>query len=323
MTSLQKPPEEDRPTRVVARILVLVILLLGVGLAVWTAVTGQRIELTETESLASIEGRDVTEAGGLDINVVEEVGGPVPVVFLHDADVAGGVLWDATVDRLGDRFKAVRVDLPGFGLSERVPDPGSGHTVASMAEVVSEVIAERFEIPVVAAGAGLGGEVAAEIAVTRPELVRGVVMIDVDFWSEQGWLHFFETAPWVGRAVVHTFEAGGRLGTDRWAPNCDDGGWCPTASQAEARELAASVENTTDSIKAFLETPASSLVPSDLDEIAAPVAYVWSTEGDVPASSVEMTEEPLSDLALYESDAWKVQLEDPATVAEAIEAVGG
>lgn len=302
----------------------LVLMVIGVGVAVWTAVTEQRIELTETESLDRLERGATEQVGSLSINVEAGAGGPTPVVLLHDVDVAGGVTWDGVIRRFDDSLRPLSVDLPGFGLSERIPAPGTPHTVAAMAEVVAEIIDDRFDAPVVAAGVGLGGEVAAEIAVIQPDLIRAVVLIDVDFWGEaRDWLGDLETFPWVGRAVVHTVEAGGRLGLERWAPHCEEGGWCPTPDQVFARQQAASVANTTDSIKAFRETPASSLVPSDLDEITVPVTFVWSTEGVVPAESVEMTAERLPRLSVIEVDAWDAHLDAPGEVARVIESVAG
>ena len=78
------------------------------------------------------------------LNVVTQGEGTMPVVLLHDADVAGGVTWDGVVAGLDPRFAVMRVDLPGFGLSERLPTEGSRHTVASMAEEVADVIRQTY-----------------------------------------------------------------------------------------------------------------------------------------------------------------------------------
>lgn len=321
--SLQKPPAPDRPSRILGRFLVLVILLILVGVAVWSSVTEQRIELIETTSLESIDRAETSDVDGLSINVVEGTGGPVPVVLLHDFDVAGSLLLSPVADQVDGRFYPVRVDLPGFGLSERIPVPGRLHTVAAMAEIMAGVIRERYDIPVVVAGVGLGGEVAAEIAVTHSEVIRGLVMIDTDFWEESDWVGIAETLPYVGTAVVHNFEASGRYGLDRWAPRCDGGGWCPTADQIAARDRAASIVDTTSSLSAFLETPESSLVPAELDAISVPSAYVWSADGVVPRESVDMIISRMSGVSVIEAGVWRAHLESPGSVIEAIELVGG
>jgi pimeloyl-ACP methyl ester carboxylesterase len=300
----------------------LVVLVLAAGLTVWTSVTNQRIDLIEDVPAREIELIDFTMVGNLRINVVTEPGGVVPVILLHDRDVAGGVTLDDVAGGLEGRFQAVRLDLPGYGLSDRLPSEGLGHTVASMAQVVSAVIEERFAIPVVIAGVGFGGRVAAEVAVSSPDLVRGVVLIDVDFWEEDGWIERIERLPWVGRAVTFSFETGGRFAMDMWAPNCAEGGWCPRQNQIAARGITTTIRGSTDSIRSSLRTQPSSLVPSDLAKIVAPVAYVWSRDGDVPFDSVERVKKELPNMTVTEVDAWQAHLESPGAVIDAIDMVG-
>jgi pimeloyl-ACP methyl ester carboxylesterase len=307
---------------VLVRIITLVLLVVVAGVLVWAAVTNQRIDLTEDTALETLDLTTFVTSDGTSLNVLHEGEGTVPLVLLHDADVAGGVLWDDVVAALDPKFDVIRVDLPGWGLSERLPEEGTGHTVASMAVAVGEVIADSFDQPVVVAGVGLGGEVAAEIAVNAPDMVAGVVMIDVDFYKRDGWVEFLEKLPWLGRAVTYAFETGGPLASGRWAPNCESGGWCASPSQVEARNLAETVEATTDSVRAYRRTPAASLVPSKLGEITAPVSYLWSQEGDVPRESVDKVRDalPATQVEGY-AEAWKVHLDQPAEVAAAIAAV--
>ncbi len=322
MSGLQEPPTRSRPTRILIRILPLALLVLAVGAAVWTSVTNQRIDLIEDVPAREIDLVDFTMVGDIRINVMTESGGVIPVILLHDSDVTGGAMLDGVAAELGGRFQAVRIDLPGYGLSDRLPNEGPGHTVASMAQVVTTVIEERFAIPVVVVGTGLGGRVAAEVAVTRPGLVRGVVLVDVDFWEEAGWKEIIERLPWVGRAVTFTFETGGRFATDIWTPNCADGGWCPNQNQIAAREIATTIRGSTDSIRSFLRTEPSSLVPSDLSGISVPVAYVWSRDGDVPFDSVERVKQLLPDMTVSEVDVWKAHLQSPGVVVDAVDVVG-
>lgn len=320
--SLQPPPKKERPTRVLARLVVLSVLVVAVGFLVWSSVIGQRIDLIETAEPADFELESPSLVDGLTINVVTEPGGPTPVVLLHDVDVAGGVLWDGVVGELGEEYTPVRIDLPGFGLSSRIVQEGRLHTVASMGDVVATVLAERFVDPVIMAGVGMGGKVAAEVTVTRPDLVAGLVLVDVDFWDNPTWTERLERLPFVGRAFAHTFETGGALGMRRWAPQCAEGGWCPTAHQQERRNQATTVRGSTDSIWSFRRTPPASLVPSDLDQITVPVMFVWSTDGDVPSTSVGRLEAVIGHLQVTEAEAWKAHLEMPDVVAAAVAAVG-
>lgn len=322
MTGLQKPPSTERSSRLFGRLVFLIFLLALVAIAIWTAVTSQRIDLIEATSLESLERADTIEVGGLSINIEEGEGGPIPVILLHDFDVTGSALLEGVAGEVDGRFRPVLVDLPGFGLSQRIPEPGDSHTVAAMAELIASILTERYDLPVVVVGIGLGGQVGAELAVIEPDLVRGLVMVDVDFSPEEDWVDFAEGLPYLGPAVIHTFEAGGRFGVDRWAPDCEDGGWCPSAGQIAARDLAASIEDTTASLSAFLETPRSSLVPSELDAITVPAAYVWSRQGPVPASSVDTITERVPGMSVLEAAVWKAHLESPQTVVEAVDLVG-
>jgi pimeloyl-ACP methyl ester carboxylesterase len=246
----------------------------------------------------------------------------VPLLLLHDIDVAGSVIWDGVAARLDPVFTTLRVDLPGFGLSERIPGEGRRHTVASMAEQMAELLEQELEQPVLIAGVGLGGEVGAEIAVIRANLVSGLVMIDVDFYKPDGWLQLVEKFPWLGTAVTLAFETSGPFAAERWAPNCADGGWCPTQSQVAARDQAVVIVDTTNSMRAFRRTPAASVVPSKLNEITAPVHYLWSQQGDVPRESVDQVQEVLPE-AQFDvlADAWKAHLDLPRDVAAAILAI--
>jgi pimeloyl-ACP methyl ester carboxylesterase len=298
---------------------VLIVLLVGAGAAIWTQVTRDRIGLIEDVSLDDLGIDPVVTATGTRLNVVREGEGAVPLVLLHDADVAGGVTWDGVVSGIDPRFAVMRIDLPGFGFSERVPDEGSRHTVASMAEEVSDVIRQAYGDGVVIAGVGLGGEVAAEIAATQPSLVSGLLMVDVDFYRSEGWIEMVEKLPWVGTAATYALETAGPLAADRWAPNCEAGGWCPTTSQSVARDLAETIVDTSESIRAFRRTPAASQVPSKLGEITVPTRYLWSQAGVVPRESVDRVQEAMPGAAFeVVPDAWRAHLDSPEMVAAAI-----
>src|SRR5690606_10342943 len=117
--------------------------------------------------------------------------------------------------------------------STRTREPGTAHTVAQMGRDIAAVIEERFDGPVVLAGVGLGGEVAAEVAATHQELVSGLVLVDVDFWREEGWRERSQRLWLVGHAMTFRYETSGGSARSTWAPYCGEGGWCPTADQAQ------------------------------------------------------------------------------------------
>jgi pimeloyl-ACP methyl ester carboxylesterase len=305
--------------------LTLVALVAGVGVLVWAFSVDSRIDLVEDLTVASLELDPETfvTVSDLDIHVVDLTVGDLPVVLLHDVDVSGGVVFDQLAPLLEGDLRAVTLDLPGFGLSERMPTEGAHHTVGAMAGVVADVVQQRYGSPVVLVGVGLGGEVAAEVAVVRPETVLGLVLVDVDFWSIDGWRERMQRWPFIGRPLTFTFETSGSRAMETWAPHCDEGGWCPTADQMRKRGVTAAIIDSTDSINAFRETRPASFVPTDLDQITIPVAYVWSLDGEVPHESVERINGEIPDMTIFDVDTWMAHVEMPGEVVEAIRSVAG
>lgn len=301
----------------------LLILAAVAGLVIFTAVTNQRVDLTEDRSTDTLELDDTATIDGLRINVTQDDGGPSPVVLLHDFDVTGGLVLDDLSSALGDGFHGVRVDLPGFGYSDRVPATGPQHTVAGMAEDIAALIEERFPQPVPVIGVGLGGEVAAELAHTYQNVVTGVVLVDVDFDADPTFPESLEGLPWVGRAAVYTWETGGRFAVETWAPNCESGGWCPSDAELAERATIIQLAATTDSLWSFRRTPSAALAPANLGEIEVPAAYVWSSSGDVEQEAVEAIAADWEGLQMFESPTFAAHLEDPATVASALSSILG
>ena len=300
----------------------LLVLAAAAGIVIYTAVTNQTANLTEDVRPVNLELEDTTVIDGFVTNVREDQGGPTPVVILHDVDVTGGLILDDLANALDDAYHGVRIDLPGFGYSTRMPEQGPPHTVAGMAELVAPVLEERFNEPVVVIGVGLGGEVGAEMAVSYPELVAGLVMVDVDFWGREQFPAGLESIPWVGKAATYTWETGGRFALSEWAPHCDDGGWCPSDDELSARSEIIEIENTTDSLHSFRRTHEAALAPENLDQISVPTAYVWSVRGGVSQDTIDRLSEEIPGLAVTESDTFQAHLDDPTNVTLALGELG-
>ncbi|MBI3751445.1 MAG: alpha/beta fold hydrolase [Chloroflexi bacterium] len=93
------------------------------------------------------------------------------IVFLHGAIVLS--MWGPQVDRLGDRYRCVVVDLPGHG---RLAGQRFGLDVA--VEIVRAAIDEAAGGRALVVGLSLGGYVAMALAAEHPERVRGLVVAD-------------------------------------------------------------------------------------------------------------------------------------------------
>jgi len=321
MRGLQAPPKAESPSRVAGRFVALLILAAGAGIAIYTAVTNQNADLIEDIRPVNLDLEDAIVIDGFRTNLRIDEGGPTPVVILHDADIAGGLVLDDLSAGLPQEYHGVRIDLPGFGYSARMPTEGPQHTVSGLAELVAPVLQEQFSAPVQVIGVGLGGEVGAELALSYPELVAGLTMVDVDFWAEPGFPQSLESIPWLGKAATYTWETGGRFALDNWAPHCEEGGWCPTAEELSIRSVIVEVENTTDSLHAFMSTHDAALAPTNLDQIVVPLTYVWSTDGAVGQDTIDRLVEELPGLTVTESPSFHAHLEDPGTVVGAFQSL--
>lgn len=111
---------------------------------------------------------------GMSVRYRREGSGP-PLVLLHGT-ASSLDTWDGWAARLDDHFEVVRVDLPGFGLTG--PDPEARYRVADTVAFL-----ERFRVamglgPMLLGGNSLGGQVAWEYALTHPEHVEKLVLVD-------------------------------------------------------------------------------------------------------------------------------------------------
>ncbi len=101
-------------------------------------------------------------------------GGPAKVVFLHGGG-QNAHTWDTVILGLG--LPALAVDLPGHGRSAWREDGDYGPKLNAVA--VEPVIAELAPEADLVVGMSLGGLTAMRLAVTAPQLVPGLVMVDV------------------------------------------------------------------------------------------------------------------------------------------------
>lgn len=321
--SLQKPPSDKSGGGVVGKFIVLVVMASLAGIVIYSAVLSQRADLTEDVRLVDLELTDSVVIDGVTLNWAEEGDGPITLVLLHDDEITGMLSLGDLAASLGESHRVVRVDLPGFGLSTRFPVESPIHTVSGMAAVVSDALESRLDDGFVIGGVGFGAEVAAEVALTRPELVSGLILIGADFEATPTSSESLQSLPGIGKAAVYTWETGGRFALDEWAPHCGEGGWCPDQADLAARSTIVEVRGSTDSMYAFRRTPEASLASTNLGEITVPIAYVRSTRGAIEDEAVAYVREQVTTVAVIESASFAAHLEDPAAIEEAMTSVAG
>jgi 3-oxoadipate enol-lactonase len=100
----------------------------------------------------------------------EVKGSGVPVLFLHQG-IADGRVWDNQWISFAPSYRLARCDLAGFGRS-----PISKIPIAH-ARDVADALDEVGVSGAAVVGGSLGGRVALELAVGRPDLVRALVLV--------------------------------------------------------------------------------------------------------------------------------------------------
>jgi pimeloyl-ACP methyl ester carboxylesterase len=153
--------------------LALVVLVLGGIALAWTP-DGDAAELrAEYGGPAS---RFVDLGGGLRVHVRDQGKRDGPAVMLIHGSNASLHTWEPWVERLGDRYRIVTLDMPGHGLTGAHPraDYSEAMWVDTIHRVAAALALPRFVI----GGNSMGGELAWKYALAHPDRVRGLILID-------------------------------------------------------------------------------------------------------------------------------------------------
>ncbi len=96
-----------------------------------------------------------------------------PLLLLHGLAGSTGN-WVEVLPALLDRYRVFSVDFPGHGGSGPLP---KGATTADFAGVAAAVLDAEGVTPALVAGHSFGGLVGLRLAQSRPELVRGLLLV--------------------------------------------------------------------------------------------------------------------------------------------------
>ena len=115
------------------------------------------------------------EIAGRKVNYADlgEQGRHRPILFIHGLS-GQWQNWLENIPHFAEQRRVVAVDLPGFGMSEM---PEEKISIELYGRVVAEMC-ERLDLaPAVVVGNSMGGFVAAELAITRPEIVERLMLL--------------------------------------------------------------------------------------------------------------------------------------------------
>ena len=159
-----------------------------------------RPDFTPSPELYPFESRWLATSVGA-VHYVDEGQGS-PILFLH-GNPTWSFLYRRIISALGDRFRCITLDYPGFGLSDR--PPGYGYTPVEHAGVVGEVV-DRLDLDgFIVMGHDWGGPVGLSVAATRTDRVAGLVLGNTWFWPSdpraRAFSAFMSTRP-MQRAIL-------------------------------------------------------------------------------------------------------------------------
>jgi pimeloyl-ACP methyl ester carboxylesterase len=149
-------------------------LLFAAALALLAALWAYRdVPAAELEARYTTMASKFIHIDGVRIHYRDEGSGP-PLLLIH-ANFASLLSWDTVVPQLQDRYRVVRFDMTGHGLTG--PDPSGDYsierTVALTEKLVDALALRRFTI----GGTSLGGTVAMHYAARHPDRVDRLVLL--------------------------------------------------------------------------------------------------------------------------------------------------
>lgn len=113
---------------------------------------------------------------GLSVHLRDTGPRDAPVLLLIHGSNASLQTWEPWAARLGTRYRIIRMDLPGHGLTGA--SPTRDYSPAAFVAVVERIRAKLGVDDIVLAGNSMGGGVAWHYALAHPDHVRGLVLID-------------------------------------------------------------------------------------------------------------------------------------------------
>jgi len=99
------------------------------------------------------------------------------LVFLHGLGGSQST-WANVLGGFAENYRIAAIDLPGHGASDKPDVETADYSLTGLANALGTVIEALDMSPAIVVGHSLGGATALQLALDRPKLVRGLVLVD-------------------------------------------------------------------------------------------------------------------------------------------------
>ena len=233
-------------------------------------------------------------------------------MFIHGIG-GSSASWQGVIGSFADTHHVVAIDLPAHGQSD-VPTRADDYSVAGLARTVTEALAALGLERVTLVGHSLGGAIATPVALTAPDRVERLVLVDSTGLGAR-------SAPTSsGCSASAPSEAGSRALLELFF---HDQSLVLDAGVAE-HHAALSRTGAHDAVRAisggvFTGDGRQTALDGRLGQITQPVLVVWGgRDRVVPAAHAEAARTTIADVevAIVADAGHAPQVEDPAAFAE-------
>ena len=162
-------------------VLLILLVLASIG---WLTMRRADIPYTTLEDLYTSPGSQfLTLEDGLKVHYRDEGNPDGNAIVLVHGFSASLHTWEPWVEALRSDYRLVSLDLPGHGLT-RNPPPEKMN-IPYFSEAVGEVASKLGVEDYVIVGSSMGGATAWQFALSRGEMIDGLVLVAASGWQEQ------------------------------------------------------------------------------------------------------------------------------------------
>lgn len=162
-------------------VLLILLVLVSIG---WLTMRRADIPYTTLEDLyTSSSSQFLTLEDGLKVHYRDEGNPDGNAIVLVHGFSASLHTWEPWVEALRSDYRLVSLDLPGHGLT-RNPPPEKMN-IPYFSEAVGEVASKLGVEDYVIVGSSMGGATAWQFALSRGEMIDGLVLVAASGWQEQ------------------------------------------------------------------------------------------------------------------------------------------